>query len=812
MTISAEVMPAPLPANEIEHPHAGERPVAVLWVLLFCQAGSLLIEVLAVCLARLNVGAELFDVVLSSIASGLTYASALWALTRPQLTRAVRNTAVMCLGVTTVLQYRAIDPLLFTGFDEQLHMRTLSDIVSSHGLFQPSPNLAVSPRYPGLECLTALLHQFGLPVILAATTVTVVAHSVLVFVLCDAVEHLTGSARKGGLAVAVYAVSAQFTFFNSQYAYQTLALPLALAAVAFIARARWAQKPRPLLIGATVCLLAVAVTHHVTSWLTAIFLVVWAITASGGQARRRVFYGAAVAVAATITWAIIQWSLLRDYFGPIVDDVLSQVTNGFRRKPFSDPAGYVTPPWERMFLLYYSLAIALVVALLMLTYARSVLSPMRRYAQSAISQRWEPRALLMSMAAFVPVTIAVRAMPSWAEVGDRLTGFLFFPLSLLVADLGVRWYQSRSMRHSQAGPRRLTTAGHITALLLATGVFVGGALMGDGPDWGRLPGPYMAAADNRSMDAETLAAVHWAGDELPNGSRIAAERVSSILLASQAGLWPVSADDQHKLYPPRLYFADKWGDEESELARGLYLQYLYVDRRLALELPHAGGYFYQGETDGPPQLTSAQLTKFDNVPGIREIYRHGPISIYDLSGLNIPAVWLTGWSGKTPATNVRIELAIGLLLGLALALIARSNAGRIVAEKAGRFKDIAGLSLTVAAGVAALCAVSVMLLLAHIWLGPIAFLSMAVAVFIVNPGWAKSLYSSVFLLSKGTARLRSKKCAAALGMLVVLAISESILSAYPGDVAKVKSILDDPSAVHMPVDNSNTAGTADGTR
>ena len=65
-----------------------------------------------------------------------------------------------------------------------------------------------------------------------------VARLALVLVLCDAVEHLTGSSRTGGLAVAAYAVSSQFVFFNSMFSYQTLALPLALAAVAFIARAR----------------------------------------------------------------------------------------------------------------------------------------------------------------------------------------------------------------------------------------------------------------------------------------------------------------------------------------------------------------------------------------------------------------------------------------------------------------------------------------------------------------------------------------------------------------------------------------------
>ena len=141
----------------------------------------------------------------------------------------------------TAVQWRVSDPLLFTGLDEQLHLRTLRDILLSHSLFQPHPQLAVSSRYPGLEAVTAVFHQLGLPVMVAAWPWCVAARVALVLALCDAVEHLTGSPRAGGLAVAAYSVSAQFIFFNSQFAYQTLALPLALAAVAFIARARWVR-------------------------------------------------------------------------------------------------------------------------------------------------------------------------------------------------------------------------------------------------------------------------------------------------------------------------------------------------------------------------------------------------------------------------------------------------------------------------------------------------------------------------------------------------------------------------------------------
>jgi uncharacterized iron-regulated membrane protein len=89
---------------------------------------------------------------------------------------------------------------------------------------------------------------------------------------------------------------------------------------------------------------------------------------------------------------------------------------------------------------------------------------------------------------------------------------------------------------------------------------------------------------------------------------------------------------------------------------------------------------------------------------------------------------------------------------------------------------------------------------------------MALAVLLVNPRWAKFLFRATFLLMNGAARLSWRRWIAALGILavpVVVAIAQSILSAYTEDVTKVRSILDDPSAVHMPVHNLNPAGSAD---
>ena len=77
------------------------------------------------------------------------------------------------------------------------------------------------------------------------------------------------------------------------------------------------------------------------------------------------------------------------------------------------------------------------VSLLILVFARSVL-PRRPGAR-----RWEPRVLVVVLAAMIPVLMAARVMPTGSEYADRLFTFLFLALSLLVARSTDRWSQLR---------------------------------------------------------------------------------------------------------------------------------------------------------------------------------------------------------------------------------------------------------------------------------------------------------------------------------------------------------------------------------
>ena len=131
--------------------------------------------------------------------------------------------------------------------------------------------------------------------------------------------------------------------------------------------------------------------------------------------------------------------------------------------------------------------------------------------------------------------------------------------------------------------------------------------------------------------------------------------------------------------------ARKWDQQETDWAASMKVRYLFVDRRLALELPHFGSYFYNGETGMNEQLTEEQLNKFDHIRGIKEIYRHGPISIYDLKALGIPEL-RSGWFKATPVVALSTQLAVGLSCGLFIALLVRSRAWPRIKENARDLK------------------------------------------------------------------------------------------------------------------------------
>lgn len=601
----------------------------------------------------------------------ITHSSVLLAA-RPS--RALREFTIAAVGIYPAAIYRMTSPLVLGGFDEHIHERTLLDLLRGSGLFAANPMLPVSSHYPGLELFTGVVVRLtDMPIMLAMSLVVLLCRLLLVLTIYHGALTVVPSRRGASLAVLLYAASPQFYFFNSQFAYQTMALTLGLGGLYLLRRAQVAERRTSytLFSLAVLSLVATVVTHHVTSWIVLAFLIVWAVFAPRGQRMFLAYAVVAMGISLAI-WTAHIFSRLVLYLGPVVAAALQEVQlfaggTAAHRKVFSGSGATVTPEWERAVLIYYSLSCTC----LALVCGWTLLS-------RAFHDRNRLFGLLGALSLAYPITLAAHFVPTAADLGDRSSTFLFLPLALCCSL--VMW---RPPERNRRVARRRRPSRLILLLILVASTYMGGVMLGVGPDWNVLPGPYLVSAEARTQDPETLAAVQWAAKHLPSGSRVVADRVPADLLAGEARLWPVMAPERG-LEAAQLYFADTWGPRQTAIVRGLQIRYLYVDQRLADSLPRDGFYFYPGESSQPRHITAANLTKFSHVRGLKVVYHHGPVIIYSTAGLGVrPA--REGFIGHRPMGLGRLGDALwgAAMAGLVLLLCRRFARGGATVREVG---------------------------------------------------------------------------------------------------------------------------------
>jgi hypothetical protein len=530
---------------------------------------------------------------------------------------------LLALGLYLVRVLRS--PLAFTGYDELLHWRTAGDILQSGHLFNPNPLLPVSPLYPGLESVTtALVGASGLPLFAAGVIVVGAARLLLVLSLFLFYEQAGDSHRLAGLATLLYMTNQGFISFDAQFAYESLALPLAVAALCSLALARSASRSgRPIgawCLAIVLLFAAVVATHHVTSYALVIYLAAWSVAARLARPLRThrpdplpfallllVMVVGYLMLVATQTVNYLSSSLLS-----VVGGLLRMIAGeGGGRQLFHGAGGQPAPLWEQLAGYASTLTILLGLGLGGWRIWRSARHQVLPVALGLV-------------ASLYPLTLAMRFVGGGTEISGRAVEFLSIAIAFVVA---VALFSARPLGLAM----RL---GPVLAAFCALVLFVGGIALGTTPG-DRLPGPYLASADMRSIDAESLAAAGWARAYLGPNNGVAADRINSLLMASY-GEQRVVTDSFDGVAVPSLFFAPGFGpDEVSVLADGK-IRYLVVDRRLSRYLPRVGIYYELSEPGADQHrrpMNPALLAKFDALPGASRQFDSGDIQIYDVQGV-----------------------------------------------------------------------------------------------------------------------------------------------------------------------------------
>jgi hypothetical protein len=333
----------------------------------------------------------------------------------------------------------------------------------------------------------------------------------------------------------------------------------------------------------------------------------------------------AVALGVVAAWVLLVARDVLDYLSAPVDQITHTVAVLMGEQPDAPSAAAAPVPLMQLGIQGLGLVVMFV---LYLAVARDTLQRRDRDAW-----RW---ALLTGAGIFFAGNGVRFLGQSGPEIAGRLSTFTYVPMAIVAAIAlvhGIRlvprrtvqggWLRGTPLPDAPAttGHRRIVrvTAGAAAITLLMVAARVGGWP----PTWAMLPGPFLAAGFERSVDAYTVSATDWTRETLGPDNRVGGD-VTAVFLASTYG----RQDPVREVAP--LFYSPRWGLDDEDLVNRLGLDYLVVDRRLSQQEPARGSYFEFDPDAATRQnpLSVDQLAKFDTVTELDRLYDNGTVRIY----------------------------------------------------------------------------------------------------------------------------------------------------------------------------------------
>jgi hypothetical protein len=544
-----------------------------------------------------------------------------------------RERLALVLGLVLLLYAMKViqNPTGFAYHDELGQLQGANAVMQSGHLYLHNPIVKAYSYFPALDVATTSIASIsGLSVFTSGLILIGVSRVILMSALFFFLARVTGSGRVAGIGALIYAANPNFVFFDAQFSYESLAIPLAMTTLLVTASAKGDSHEDRIPIAIAVLLAAGTIlAHHLTSYFLVGALVIWAaaqcVERGFGLIRTSpVIWIAGFSLILNLLW----WVLAGHEAGNQIGGVLSGAASGLwhvvtgaggAKAPFTAAAGHPPPPLERY------VGIASVAALLLLL-------PIGLFATYR-SRFGRPALVVLGLAALAyPATLALRLTEAGTETSNRASEFVFLGLGAAIGLAFLLWVAPRM---APSGKRRTGRVWLVQAGLTALGalLFVGGITVG----WTRdsvVPGGFQVGAGMRSVDAVGIEAARWARVHLPADSGMLADWTNKGLMAAYGGQDP-QGGDIHGKPVGAIFLGSTLEPWQRTMIEEDKLTYLVVDSRLARELPVSGRYFDSGNPEvAHPRITASDLAKFAEVDGLQKIYSGGGLAIYDTSGLS----------------------------------------------------------------------------------------------------------------------------------------------------------------------------------
>jgi hypothetical protein len=563
--------------------------------------------------------------------------------------QAVRTALLTLYGFVSFAPKLIRNPTSPLYHDEFAHWRATYNILNTGKLFQPDPIIPIISRYPGLHAATtALVHATGLSIWQAAEVLLLLFHITLVLGIAALAQSLGLSNRTASVVAILYCLNSSFLYFDTQYAYESMAITLVVWALVAFVRAIRSQPGQRRVAWAALAVAFSAgtvVTHPLSTLMLVLIMVVVSLALSVYRLAKREGWArtAMTAWCLTLVTVLVAGAWLRfvapgtvSYLSPYPGQALSELINDLRGtgSPRQLFGATITPWWEQKS--------AYLVPVFAFALAGAGLLLMRTQLRNGGLQRGPRRALLLAFAllglVYFPSTVFILSSTG-AEGARRSWAFTWIGLSMLVGP-AVVWMLDWVRRQIRQWLRVGLRSGLLAALAIA---LVGGTAAGLNPSY-RFPGPFLYGSDARSVTPELLAASEWFSARFGTGNHVITDRNTGLVFGSFGLQSPGTASAGFPFY--NLYLAKPGAPVKPpyllfELSAGRYT-YLIVDERIADDIPESGVYF---ELDEPSFVTKAgksifhgRLGKFNTVTWMVKVFQSENYSIYRL---NLPISKIT---------------------------------------------------------------------------------------------------------------------------------------------------------------------------
>lgn len=550
--------------------------------------------------------------------------------------------------------------------DEFAHWRATYDILNTGKLFQPDPIISIVSEYPGLHATTAaVVHATGLSIWQSAVLLLILLHVTLVLGIAALAQSLGLTDRTASLIAILYCLNSSFLYFDTQFAYESMAITLVVWALVAYVRAIRSQSGQGRL-GWGVLTVALAagtvVTHHLSTFMLILIMALAALAVSVPRLARADGWArtATTAWGLTLVSALIAGAWFRfaapstlSYLSPFLGQGVSQLAQDLRGSGTARQLfGATLSPWweERAAFLVPAIALGFAVAGLFMVRVRIRAGHLRRGPRRALLLAFTLLGLV-----YFPSTVFILS-PSGAEGARRSWAFTWIGLSIL-AGLAAVWVLDWAGDRMRLWSRVSLRSGLLAVLAIA---LIGGTAAGLDAAY-RFPGPYLFGSDARSITPELLAASEWFSTRFGTSNNVVTDRNTGLVFGSFGLQDPATPSAGFPVY--NLYLAKPGAPIEPpfllfEMSNARYT-YLIVDSHMAYEVPETGVYFEPNEptflTKAGKSIFNGRLDKFNTMTWMVKVFQSDNYSVYRLN-LPVSKIVYQHQAPKLPSNSGKLSV------------------------------------------------------------------------------------------------------------------------------------------------------------